>query len=57
MTADRKTTPKMQEVKALYQPVRLLPDGKGVRVINDNLFVSLDALSCATACCATARRL
>lgn len=44
VTADRQLTPKVQEIKALYQPARLLPDRHGVKILNDNLFVSLDAL-------------
>ncbi|WP_429922846.1 glycoside hydrolase family 2 TIM barrel-domain containing protein [Agrobacterium vitis] len=43
ITADRQLTPKVQEIKALYQPVRLIPDAHGVKVINDNLFLNLDA--------------
>lgn len=35
--------PKMQEVKFLYQNVKLLPDRRGVRVVNQNLFVSTAA--------------
>ncbi|MBB3111320.1 beta-galactosidase [Paenibacillus phyllosphaerae] len=36
--ADRTITPKMQEVKFLYQNVKLVPSASGVRVINENLF-------------------
>lgn len=41
--ADRRWSPKMQEVKFLYQNVKLLPDSHGVTISNENLFVSLDA--------------
>ena len=41
--ADRTLSPKMQEVKFLYQNVKLLPDRRGVRVVNQNLFVSTAA--------------
>ena len=40
--ADRTPSPKMQEVKYLYQSVRLIPDEKGVLVKNRNLFRSTD---------------
>ena len=40
--ADRSPSPKMQEVKYLYQSVRLIPDEKGVLVKNRNLFISTD---------------
>ncbi|WP_337270553.1 glycoside hydrolase family 2 TIM barrel-domain containing protein [Oryzifoliimicrobium ureilyticus] len=43
VTGDRQTTPKMQEIKFLYRPVRILPDEHGVRLLNDNLFVSLES--------------
>ena len=36
--ADRTPSPKMQEVKYLYQPVKILPEKGGVRLINRNLF-------------------
>jgi beta-galactosidase len=36
--ADRKESPKMQEVKFLYQNIKLIPDRQGVKVINENLF-------------------
>lgn len=35
--------PKMQEVKFLYQNVKLTPDRYGVTIRNENLFVGLDA--------------
>lgn len=38
--ADRKASPKAQEVKALYADIKLEPDEKGVKIINDSLFVS-----------------
>jgi len=37
--ADRRESPKMQEVKFLYQNVRIRPDVDGFEVENDNLFV------------------
>lgn len=40
--ADRRWSPKMQEVKFVYQNVKLLPDAKGVTVKNENLFVNTD---------------
>jgi beta-galactosidase len=36
--ADRTPSPKMQEVKFLYQPVKILPERNGVRLVNRNLF-------------------
>lgn len=36
--ADRKISPKAQEIKAQYSNVKLTPDAKGVFVRNDNLF-------------------
>ncbi|WP_313639965.1 glycoside hydrolase family 2 TIM barrel-domain containing protein, partial [Paenibacillus sp.] len=41
--ADRRWSPKMQEVKFLYQNVKLSPDCHGVTIRNENLFVGLDA--------------
>ncbi|WP_026263905.1 glycoside hydrolase family 2 TIM barrel-domain containing protein [Paenibacillus terrigena] len=41
--ADRTLSPKMQEVKYLYQNVKLVPDRDSVTVINENLFISTDA--------------
>ncbi|HTG69224.1 MAG TPA: glycoside hydrolase family 2 TIM barrel-domain containing protein [Candidatus Udaeobacter sp.] len=41
--ADRKESPKMQEVKFLYQNIKLIPDRLGVKVINENLFEGTDA--------------
>jgi beta-galactosidase len=41
--ADRKESPKMQEVKFLYQNIKLIPDRTGVKVINENLFSGTDA--------------
>ena len=40
--ADRTPSPKTQEVKYLYQSVRLIPDKNGVLVRNRNLFISTD---------------
>ncbi|MDT8862250.1 DUF4981 domain-containing protein [Alkalihalobacillus sp. MEB130] len=39
VTADRQISPKMQEVKYLYQNVKLQVDKSGVTVLNQNLFV------------------
>lgn len=36
--ADRKVSPKMQEVKFLYQNLKLIPDTQGVTIRNENLF-------------------
>ncbi|MEC0093328.1 beta-galactosidase, LacZ type [Paenibacillus macquariensis] len=36
--ADRTLSPKMQEVKALYQNFRLQPELKGVTIVNESLF-------------------
>jgi len=36
--ADRRISPKMQEVKFLYQNVKIHPDRTGFLVVNDNLF-------------------
>ncbi|WP_316863129.1 glycoside hydrolase family 2 TIM barrel-domain containing protein [uncultured Cohaesibacter sp.] len=47
VTAWRELTPKVQEVKALYQPFDLSPSKEGVRVRNKNLFVSTDGLELA----------
>ena len=41
--ADRTLSPKMQEVKYLYQNIKLLPDRGGVRIVNQNLFASTAA--------------
>lgn len=38
--ADRKVSPKAQEVKHLYANVKLIPDEHGVQIRNENLFVS-----------------
>ena len=38
--ADRTETPRLQEVKYLYQPIRITPDAKGVTLENRNLFVN-----------------
>ncbi|NRT77103.1 glycoside hydrolase family 2 TIM barrel-domain containing protein [Clostridium beijerinckii] len=40
--ADRTISPKAQEVKYLYQNVKLEPDAKGVTIKNQNLFVNTD---------------
>lgn len=42
--ADRRLSPKMQEVKFLYQNVKLLPDRNGLTVRNENLFVDTSHL-------------
>ena len=42
--ADRRISPKAQEVKALYAPVRVKPDEKGMEIENRNCFV--DTSSC-----------
>ena len=39
--ADRKVSPKAQEVKYLYANVKLVADSKGVSIKNDNLFINL----------------
>lgn len=38
--ANREVSPKMREVKFLYQNIKLYPDQTGVRVVNDNLFTN-----------------
>lgn len=38
--ADRTISPKAAEVKALYSNVLLYPDENGVRIVNENLFMS-----------------
>ncbi len=40
--ADRTPSPKMQEVKFLYQPVKILPEKNGVRLVNRNLFAGTE---------------
>lgn len=42
--ADRKVTAKMQEVKFLYQNIKLFPDREGVKIVNGNLFADTSAL-------------
>ncbi|MEK3879959.1 glycoside hydrolase family 2 TIM barrel-domain containing protein [Paenibacillus sp. FSL M7-0420] len=42
--ADRTITPKMQEVKFLYQNIRLVPERDAVTVINGNLFEGTERL-------------
>ncbi|MCA0756931.1 DUF4981 domain-containing protein [Paenibacillus sp. N4] len=42
--ADRTVTPKMQEVKFLYQNIKLVPQRDGVRIVNGNLFEGTDRL-------------
>ncbi len=39
VTADRQVSPKMQEVKFLYQNVKLEVDKTGVTIVNQNLFI------------------
>lgn len=41
--ADRRWSPKMQEVKYVYQNVKLAPSRTGVTIKNENLFVGTDA--------------
>lgn len=40
--ADRKLSPKMQEVKFLYQDIKLMPDQSGVTLRNESLFQGTD---------------
>jgi beta-galactosidase len=40
--ADRTVSPKAQEVKYLYQNVKLFPDKNGVTIRNQNLFINID---------------
>jgi beta-galactosidase len=42
--ADRKESPKMQEVKFLYQNIKLMPDREGVAIRNENLFADTSEL-------------
>ncbi|MGF6354411.1 beta-galactosidase [Paenibacillus sp. 4624] len=42
--ADRKVTAKMQEVKFLYQNIKLFPSRDGVKIVNQNLFADTSAL-------------
>ena len=44
--ADRRPTPKMQEVKAVYSPIEISFDGDKIRVKNDNLFKNLQDYLC-----------
>lgn len=46
--ADRRPTPKLQEVKFLYQNIRLQPDRESVNIINGNLFEGTDGLALVT---------
>ena len=39
--ADRTISPKVVEVKKLYQNIKITPDEDGVLIKNDNLFVDL----------------
>lgn len=41
--ADRTPSPKAQEVKKLYQNLKLFTDKKGVKVLNKNLFINTSA--------------
>ncbi|MFF2091436.1 glycoside hydrolase family 2 TIM barrel-domain containing protein [Paenibacillus sp. NPDC058174] len=43
--ADRTVTPKMQEVKFLYQNIKLEPSRFGIRIKNGNLFESTEKLA------------
>src|SRR5699024_3638260 len=38
--ANRELSPKMQEVRFLYQNIKLVPDRTGVKITNDNLFTN-----------------
>lgn len=38
--ADRRLTPQMQEVRFLYQNIKLQPDRNGVKIMNQNLFTN-----------------
>lgn len=40
--ADRQVSPKMQEVKFLYQNMKLTPDANGVNIVNENLFIGTE---------------
>lgn len=40
--ADRKWTPKMQEVKFLYQNIKLEPSRSQIKITNENLFTNTD---------------
>lgn len=40
--ADRTPSPKAQEIKQLYSPIRLTPDGHGVTIENRNQFTGTD---------------
>nr|WP_145402811.1 glycoside hydrolase family 2 TIM barrel-domain containing protein [Paenibacillus xylanexedens] len=42
--ADRKVTAKMQEVKFLYQNIKLFPSRDSVKIVNQNLFADTSAL-------------
>jgi beta-galactosidase len=50
--ADRTPSPKAQEVKFLYQNVKLIPNEKGVTIQNQNLFLSTDSyiMECRVFC-------
>lgn len=43
--ADRKPSPKMQEVKYLYQNFKIIPDETGVIIKNENLFLNANCYS------------
>ncbi|MBM7567254.1 glycoside hydrolase family 2 TIM barrel-domain containing protein [Paenibacillus sacheonensis] len=43
--ADREVTPKMQEVKFLYQDYKLFPNREGVKIVNESLFAGTEHLS------------
>lgn len=45
VTSDRKVSPKMQEVKFLYQDFKLIPDANGVVVRNESLFSNTEDYS------------
>lgn len=43
--ADRMVSPKMQEVKYLYQNIKLIPDRNGIKIQNESRFTGLEAYS------------
>ncbi|MDQ6420235.1 glycoside hydrolase family 2 TIM barrel-domain containing protein [Paenibacillus sp. LHD-117] len=55
--ADRKLSPKMQEVKFLYQNIKLTPDREGVAIRNENLFADTSQLDLLFALSAEGREL
>lgn len=43
---DRRLSPKMKAVKALYQGFEIIPSATGVSIVNHHLFISADACEC-----------